>query len=90
MGCKASMSVNSHQSQISSTVVLARAWYNLSTRMENHVLLLAMPGDKKSAQQEAKTCDGTPANQNTCPICIKISMELERRPRGVVDTVFTC
>ena len=56
--------------------------------MENHVLLLAMPGDKKSAQQEAKTCDGTLTSQITYPICIKISMELERKPRGVVDTVF--
>ena len=56
--------------------------------MENHVLLLAMPGDKKSAQQKAKTYDGTLTSQITCPICIKISMELERKPRGVVDTVF--
>ena len=63
---------------------------SLNTGMGSHALLLAMPWDKRSTQQETKTCDGASICWITCPICILISMELERRLRGVVKTMIKC
>ena len=63
---------------------------NLSIGMRNHILLLATPWDKRSTQHETKTYDGALIRWITYPIRIWISMELERRPRGVVKTIMKC
>ena len=63
---------------------------SLSIGTGNQVLLLATPRDKRSTQHETKTCDGTSISWITCPIHIWISIELERRPRGVVKTMIKC
>ena len=43
---------------------------SFSTGTGNHILFLATPQDKRSTQQETKTCDGASINRTTCPVCI--------------------
>ena len=63
---------------------------NLGTRMGNHILLLTTPRDKRSTQQETKTCDKASISQITYLVCIWISMKLKRRLRGVVEIMIKC
>ena len=43
---------------------------SLGTRMGNHILLLTTPRDKRSTQQETKTCDKASISQITYLVCI--------------------
>ena len=63
---------------------------SLSTGTGNHILLLATPRDKRSTQQETKTYDRAFISWITYPVRIRISMKLERRPKGVVESMIKC
>ena len=43
---------------------------SISTGTGNHILLLAMPQEKKSSQQETETCDRVSISRITYPVCI--------------------
>ena len=57
--------LNKHAGGVSKGTILS-----LSFGTRNHTLLLAMPCDKRSTQQETETCDGASISQITCLVHI--------------------